>query len=82
MNFITKFFRKKKFNYPAYLRSKTWQRIRKAQLKRDNYHCQLNANHTGPLHVHHNTYDRVGGRELASDLTTLCESCHKMVHGK
>ena len=80
--FITNLFKPKKFNYQDYLRSRTWDRIRRAALKRDRYHCQLNAKHTGPLHVHHNNYDRVGGKELASDLITLCENCHKMVHGK
>lgn len=71
----------KSFDYQTYLKSRKWDTIRRKVLKRDEYRCQLNYSHTGPLHVHHKTYERIG-KERLSDLITLCESCHKMVHGK
>lgn len=34
---------------------------------------------TKRLQVHHETYERIG-RERLSDLTLLCDSCHKKEH--
>lgn len=33
------------------------------------------------LHVHHLTYERLG-RELLTDLVTLCAGCHRKQHGR
>lgn len=74
-------FRSKKFDYQTYLKSPSWDRKRRKVLKRDEYRCQLNYSHTGKLHVHHKTYERIG-KERLSDLITLCESCHRLIHGK
>ena len=65
-------------NYQEYLKSDTWQRKRKAVLKRDNYlckHCQKKK----AQDVHHKTYDNVG-REPLSDLVSLCRECHEKQH--
>lgn len=74
-------FKSKPFNYQVYLKSKTWDSKRRQVLKRDEYKCQLNYSHTGPMHVHHKTYERIG-RERLSDLITLCENCHRLIHNK
>ena len=35
----------------------------------------------GPLHVHHQTYERFG-HELNADLAPLCQSCHALFHAR
>lgn len=64
--------------YDAHLRSPAWAKLRKATLKRDRYRCIACEAREG-LQVHHLTYERFG-REALSDLTTLCEKCHKTLH--
>ncbi len=66
-------------DYPAYLRTDHWQKLRKAVLKRDGDRCSL-CNAADGLHVHHRSYDRLG-RESLDDLTTLCDRCHGTFHG-
>jgi hypothetical protein len=68
-------------DYQTYLRSPEWQKQRLAALKRAGNRCQMDALHLGQLHVHHNTYDRLG-REKPEDLIVLCENCHVLFHGK
>lgn len=63
----------------AYLATPQWQVKRKGALERANYKCQLCCN-KNKLHVHHNTYDRLGN-EAISDLIVLCEKCHSHHHG-
>lgn len=66
--------------YAEYLRSEVWQEKRAAALDRANHACQL-CNRTKNLHVHHRTYERIGGDELPEDLTVLCATCHEHFHG-
>ena len=66
--------------YRAYLRSPEWQVRREEALRHAGHRCQLDASHAGPLHVHHNSYERLG-HELAEDLLVLCEGCHRRHHG-
>jgi len=68
-------------SYQNYLESEHWQETRKKALKAANYQCQLNSKHTGPLIVHHRTYERVG-RECLEDLTVLCRDCNDKHHDK
>jgi restriction endonuclease Mrr len=65
--------------YGEYLRTPEWRKTRAAALVRAGHRCQLDANHTTHLEVHHNSYDRVGA-ELALDLIVLCHSCHRLHH--
>ncbi len=66
-------------DYRKYLKSRHWQRVRKAALKRAGYRCQICAERGLTLSVHHSCYDR-RGRELAQDVVVLCENCHRLYH--
>lgn len=58
------------------MQSATWQRIRKATLKRAGYKCQYCGRRNCVLQVHHLTYERFGGKEKPRDLRVACEACH------
>jgi hypothetical protein len=64
--------------YAAYLSSEQWKAIRAARIRKDRSRCQ-GCGIREDLHVHHRTYERFT-RERISDLITLCESCHALVH--
>lgn len=57
---------------------KHWEEVRNAALARDGG-CRL-CGDTSRLEVHHRSYER-WGRELPSDLTTLCRDCHDLITG-
>ena len=65
-------------NKQLYFNSSQWKLARSRILQRDNFNCKRcgTDNH---LEVHHLTYIRFG-RELSSDLVTLCRNCHQAVH--
>ena len=65
--------------YSAYLRSQHWMALRQKVLARARAKCEL-CRITAAEHVHHLTYECVGGHELLSDLQALCEDCHEDVH--
>ena len=59
-----------------------WRALRAKALSRDGNVCTI-CNCTWDLQVHHVRYVK-GGRiwdSPLSDLTTLCDGCHKKVHG-
>lgn len=66
--------------YKYYLTTQEWKTKRDLILKRDNYICQgcLSVKAT---EVHHLTYDNAFD-ELAFQLISLCNECHKKVHYK
>jgi 5-methylcytosine-specific restriction endonuclease McrA len=68
--------------YRAYLRSDYWWRTRKRIYQRDRYECRICGAREG-LQVHHKftSYERLGA-ELDTDLITVCDRCHKRIHGK
>lgn len=73
----------RKEDYEWYIKlSPIWKAKRQERLELDGYACKKckSAGDGKPLHVHHRTYDRFGGRELITDLVTLCEKCHAKVH--
>ena len=71
----------RRLDYRQYLsQSKHWKRIRAAALKRAGGKCQLCGERAVSLNVHHNTYSRTPGRELAGDLIVLCTDCHTIFH--
>ena len=64
-----------------------WKELAKSILKRDNYHCQnCNVSHSkeNKLIVHHikpwAKFPEL--RFEVSNLITLCEKCHKKIHGR
>lgn len=52
-------------------------------LNRDGYKCQSGqkCSHSKKLHVHHIVFRSQGGTDESGNLTTLCENCHKNLHG-
>jgi len=66
--------------YRKYLKTEAWQIIRNKALVRDLCLCQ-ECGSKKRLEVHHLTYKRVG-KELLSDLKTLCRKCHLKQHNK
>lgn len=68
-------------NYPS-----DWDSRRKAAYRRDGHQCQ-NCGRTGgsrgeaELHAHHVVPKAKGGSHDISNLITICNSCHKAVHG-
>jgi 5-methylcytosine-specific restriction endonuclease McrA len=63
-------------NYATYISSANWRHsgARLGELKAAGFRCRT-CNASDSLEVHHRTYERFG-RELMSDLTTLCRRCH------
>jgi len=51
-------------------------------LDRDNHTCQncFGKSHDSKLHVHHLIFRRNGGSDDESNLLTLCETCHTLLH--
>ncbi|MFQ3451802.1 HNH endonuclease signature motif containing protein [Bradyrhizobium sp. UFLA01-814] len=68
--------------YETYIGSNAWKTnpSRLAELRASGYRCRTcNASRDeARLEVHHRTYENFG-RELMSDLTTLCAACHKVI---
>lgn len=60
--------------------SPKWRSLREARLKFDHYSC-VKCGAAYPLSVHHLRYPPVWGMERLEDLETLCDVCHKKIHG-
>lgn len=65
--------------YPDYLLTPEWENLRKLQLARSGYRCQVCNARQVQLQVHHRTYER-RGNEAPGDLLTLCQNCHDLFH--
>ncbi len=68
-------------DYKRYLKTRHWQAVRKAALKRADYKCQVCGERDMPLSVHHNNYGN-RGKEQAADVITLCGNCHEAFHDR
>ncbi|MCC6317246.1 MAG: HNH endonuclease [Gemmatimonadaceae bacterium] len=66
--------------YAEYLKSSVWRAKREGALKNAWFRCEECGDQDAGLHVHHVSYDRVGGAELPKDLQVLCEDCHYHHH--
>jgi HNH endonuclease len=64
--------------YDEYLQTCEWYETRAAARVRAGERCQV-CNRSGPLDVHHRTYER-RGQEREDDLTVLCRECHELFH--
>ena len=64
-------------NYPQYLVTFHWRKIRKDIIEKHKV-CQK-CGSKEKLHVHHFTYDNIGN-EKEEDLILVCEDCHKKLH--
>ena len=67
--------------YRQYLRSDHWRQLRRRILARDGYTC-TDCGSREKLQVHHLCYRPVLEDALDADLATLCQECHKKVHGR
>jgi len=62
-----------------------WDTLRKQAYERDEYRCQNCGVGGGPngyveLHAHHVVPMSVGGNHNLTNLSTLCASCHSLIH--
>src|SRR5882757_1588820 len=64
--------------YKTYIRSPRWKAVCGRYWALYGRKCQACGSRK-QLHVHHNTYDRFG-REIMSDLTGVCQPCHRLIH--
>lgn len=64
--------------YQAYLRSKTWKRIRQRVLDRDGWKCRSCG--ARATEVHHGAYDAATMRgETLERLYAVCRHCHEAI---
>ena len=71
--------KRKKVSYSLFIVSAEWRQIRVRFWAKQGRFCAA-CGSTENLHVHHKTYERLGGNELLTDLVGLCASCHGDVH--
>lgn len=71
----------KKMPFAEYRLTPEWQCRRTQALSRAGYRCQTCGTRDTRLDVHHNTYENYGD-EQPQDLMVLCESCHRLFHGR
>ena len=71
----------RKEEYSEYLESEEWAQKKKEILRRAGYRCRRCGAKGVKLHIHHETYVRLGNERM-SDLTALCSKCHAEVHGR
>jgi len=65
----------------ARYRRADWRRLRLRRLGQDGYICTTPDCDGEAVEVHHLTYDRFG-QERLSDLRSVCELCHDLLHGR
>jgi hypothetical protein len=63
-------------NYLDYLQSIEWLQLCARALEYYGNRCAI-CNSPDNLQVHHRTYERLG-QELITDVTILCDECHKL----
>lgn len=70
-----------KQEYRTYLKSDTWNKLRKEAVKRDRHRC-VRCGYIGNLQVHHINYNGIyeNFNFSVSQLVTLCNECHKDEH--
>ena len=67
-----------RMHYDKYLNTPEWKERSSIIRKRFGNRCQTCNSSNKKLEVHHRTYER-RGNELPTDLTLLCEECHKLI---
>lgn len=56
-----------------------WRELRKTVLKRDGNRCRACGRKASE--IHHILFRSLGGKDEASNLLALCDSCHQSAHG-
>jgi 5-methylcytosine-specific restriction endonuclease McrA len=69
----------RRIDYPKYLQSKHWKRIKYKTIKKANYRCQICGTRKYSLQVHHCSYDNLYW-ERKGELISVCPRCHKTIH--
>lgn len=64
--------------YNQYIKGPRWAAKREAWFNAFGKWCRACGRTTGPIQLHHMTYERLG-RERMSDLVALCRDCHSDV---
>lgn len=64
----------------AYYKSAHWNKIRQQRYEMDGFSCIQCKDESSILHCHHTNYKNLFNEDVVSDLHTLCETCHKLVH--
>lgn len=64
--------------YKDYLQSEHWKTTRKTKLISKPV-CQVCCS-SSKLNIHHKFYTDILGKEVNSNLVTLCSSCHRLTH--
>jgi len=65
-------------DYDEYIQSEEWFARAYAAKVRAGHRCQV-CYSPDKIQAHHRTYDRLGN-ELPTDITVLCDKCHKLFH--
>jgi ATP-dependent DNA helicase RecQ len=58
----------------------SYENLRQLVLRRDGWRCQ-SCGAMSNLEVHHQNYRSHSGEDSEDNLITLCDRCHKAVHG-
>lgn len=64
--------------YERYIHSTAWETLRQRRIQIDGGRCQ-GCGSRQRLHVHHKTYENFTHEPL-TDLVTVCEVCHGLIH--
>ncbi len=67
-------------DYKGYLNTDHWKQLSARKKRETDNTCELCLSKED-IDTHHKTYIRIG-RELLSDLSTICNPCHYKVHNK
>lgn len=65
--------------YEEYLKTNHWDAVRHRTFQRHGRRCYIGSGCSGPLDVHHVTYDNRGD-EKPEDTIPLCRKHHQMKH--
>jgi 5-methylcytosine-specific restriction endonuclease McrA len=66
-------------SYKRYINSPAWARKRQECFAIHGKRCKACFKASGPIHVHHLDYSRLGNESARTDLMPLCMDCHRDV---
>ena len=62
--------------------TRRWRKLRAYVLHRDGSLCQRCGGTNRPLEAHHLVPASAGGKDVPSNIRTLCRPCHDGLHGR
>lgn len=68
--------------YNRYMQTEVWQDKRLRRYTIDHGRCAMCGKllEIGSFECHHLHYRRLGHEDIMTDIATLCEHCHKLIH--